>query len=474
MQVLIGRSEEQARLKRLLTSRKSEFIVLCGRRRVGKTFLVKTVFQNSFAFYATGIQDSDPREQLRNFNKEIANHGGASLEEAASWREAFENLNKLIAAKPQGGKKVVFLDEISWMGSSDTQFLTALDHFWNRWASSRDDVILIVCGSATSWIINNIVNDTGGLHNRLTDQIRLAPFTLKECEEYFKAAGTPLPRYQTLEFYMVFGGIPYYMDFYQGDRSPAQNIDRLYFAPGAPLGNEYVNLYQALFKNPEKYISVVEALGSKKKGLTREELSDASKIRGGGTLTQILIDLINCGFVREYLAFGKKQKDRIYQLIDPFTLFHLSFAEKQKRHMENFWQQFSATPAHSAWSGYAFEQVCLLHVPEIKKALGISGVLTEVSSWRSKTSIPGAQIDLVLDRNDGIINLCEMKYSMGEYHLDKEYSKRLREKTAAFLTETKTRKAAHATLVTTYGLARNEYSAGILFQLTMEDLFART
>jgi len=474
MQMLIGRSEEQARLKRLLASRKSEFVVLYGRRRVGKTFLVKTTFQNSFAFYATGSQGGDSREQLRIFNEEIVNHGGASLEKATSWHEAFENLNKLIAAKPQGAKKVVFLDEISWMGSSDTHFLSALDHFWNRWASSRDDVILIVCGSATSWIINNIVNDTGGLHNRLTDQIRLEPFTLGECEEYFKVAGTPLPRYQTLEFYMIFGGIPYYMDFYQGDRSPAQNIDRLYFAPGAPLANEYANLYQALFKNPERYLSVVEALGSKKKGLTREELSDASKIKGGGTLTQILIDLINCGFVREYLAFGKKHRDKIYQLIDPFTLFHLTFAEKQKRHVENFWQQYSATPAHSTWSGYAFELVCLLHVREIKRALGISGVLTEISSWRSKTSVPGAQIDLVLDRSDGIINLCEMKYSMDEYYIDKEYSKRLREKTAAFLTETRTRKAAHTTLVTTYGLARNEHSARILFQLTMEDLFSRT
>jgi hypothetical protein len=357
------------------------------------------------------------------------------------------------------------------MGASDPNFVSALDHFWNRWISMRDDVLLIICGSATSWIIDNIVNNTGGLHNRLTDQIHLAPFSLSECEEYFSAKGVLMPRYQILESYMVFGGIPYYMDFFEANRSLAQNINRLYFDIGAPLQGEYSNLFPALFTNADNHIRVVEALASKRKGLSRDEISENSAVAAGGTLTKTLTDLINCGFVREYLAFGKQKRDRLYQLVDPFVLFHLSFLEKPRRYAENFWLQYSTTPAHSAWSGYAFELVCLLHIPQIKQGLGIAGVLTEVSSWRSNKTKPGAQIDLVLDRNDNIINLCEAKYSNDDFVIDREYSDKLRAKKTTFIAETKTRKAAHTTLITTYGLKPNVYSAEILFQLTMDDLF---
>jgi hypothetical protein len=270
---------------------------------------------------------------------------------------------------------------------------------------------------------------------------------------------------------MIFGGVPYYLDFFEADRSLAQNVDRIYFASGAPLQNEYANLFRALFKNADSYVKVVEALASKRKGLSRAEISEKAKINGGGTLTQILADLVYCGFVQEYLAFGKRKRDRLYQLTDPFTFFHLTFADKQKRFAEDFWLHFSTSPAHSAWSGYAFELACLLHLAQIKSGLGIAGVLTGASSWRSKATAPGAQIDLVLEREDKIINLCEMKFASAEFTIDKAYSARLREKKTAFLSETGTRKAAHTTLVTTFGLTPNEYGAEILFQVTMKDLF---
>jgi len=471
MREIIGRLNEQKRLNKHFRSEKSEFVALFGRRRVGKTYLVKSMFESKFAFYATGILGCDTASQIKNFNNEITNYGGTSNTSATNWHEAFENLNTLIARSNINGKKVVFLDEISWMGESNTSFISSLDFFWNRWISSRNDVLLIICGSATSWIIDNIVNNTGGLHNRLTDHIQLMPFTLRECDEYFKAKGIPLPRYQVLESYMVFGGVPYYLDFFEADRSFAQNVDRIYFASGAPLKNEYANLFRALFKNADHHIKVVEALASKHKGMLRQEISERAGIKGGGTLTKILSDLTSCGFVQEYLAFKKLKKDRIFQLTDPFTLFHLTFADKQKRFAEDFWLHYSTTPAHSAWSGFAFERVCLLHIPQIKHGLGISGVLTEASSWRSKEADPGAQIDLVLDRSDRVINLCEIKFASTEYIIEKEYSKKLQGKKTAFVLETGTRKAAHITMITTYGLIQNKYSAEVLFQLTMADLF---
>jgi predicted AAA+ superfamily ATPase len=471
MRNIIGRINEQETLKKRYDSDRAEFVALYGRRRVGKTFLIKSLFEHDFAFYATGINDGDTSRQLANFNNEIANYGGKALTAALNWFDAFENLNTLIKTSPNTAKKVIFLDEISWMATPKSDFLPALDYFWNRWMSSRSDILLVICGSATSWIIDNIVNNTGGLHNRLTQQIRLGPFSLKECEEYYRDRGIPLPRFQILESFMVFGGIPYYMDFFEADRSLAQNIDRAYFAQDAPLRSEFDNLYRALFLNADRHIEVIEAMSSKRKGLTREEITKITKIKGGGTLTKILSDLVSCGFVREYYAFGKRKRDRMFQLTDPFTLFHLTFADKQKRFEENYWLNFCTTPAHSAWSGFAFERACLMHLPQIKHALGISGVLTEASSWQSKSSDPGAQIDLVLERSDRIIHLCEMKFSSDEYTIDKAYSKKLRAKKSAFHDETATRKAAHTTLVTTFGLKRNEYSAEILFQITMNDLF---
>ena len=356
-------------------------------------------------------------------------------------------------------------------GTKNPEFVSALEHAWNRWISSIDDVLLIVCGSATSWIIDNIVNNLGGLHNRLTDQIRLAPFTLSECEEYFRDRMIPLPRFQILEAYMVFGGIPYYLDFFEADRSLAQNIDRIYFAPDAPLKSEYDNLFAALFRNADNHIRVIEALATKHKGLSRDEISAAANINSGGTLTKILSDLVSCGFAQEYRAFGKSQRERIFQLIDPFVLFHLTFSDKMKRFSEDYWLRFCTTPAHSAWSGYAFERACLVHLQQIKHSLGISGVLTQTSSWRSKKSAPGAQIDLVIERSDKIIHLCEMKFASDEFTIDKGYSAKLKEKRTAFLSETGTRNAAHTTLITTFGLKQNIYSAEVLFQITMSDLF---
>jgi AAA+ ATPase superfamily predicted ATPase len=471
MRTIIGRVSEQKSLMKYYNSNKSEFIAIFGRRRVGKTFLVKSLFENEFIFYAVGIQGGDTKKQIQNFNEEVINFGGFGCKKAENWHEAFDNLRNLLNQSHKNAKKIIFLDEVSWMSTPDSEFLSALDHFWNRWISSRTDVLLIICGSATSWIVDNIINNTGGLHNRLTGQIYLAPFTLKECEDLLIEKKIIMPRYQILESYMVFGGIPFYLDFFESDRSLAQNIDRIYFAPNALLKDEYDNLYRALFKYSDNHIRIVEALAEKKKGLTRSVLSEKSQIKGGGTLTKTITELISCGFIREYLAFGKKSRDRLYQLIDPFTLFHLTFSDKQKRYTHDYWLHYSVTPAYSAWSGYAFELACLLHVNQIKRSLGISGVLTEVSSWRSTIEKPGTQIDLVLDRSDKIINLCEMKFASDVYSINKEYSKKLRERKLTFINETKTKKAAHITMVTTYGLAANVYSAEIPFQLTLDDLF---
>lgn len=468
---IIGRKDEIQLLKDCLCSKKSELVAIYGRRRVGKTFLVKALFQEDFTFYATGILNGSFQEQLDNLNKELARLSNTALPVATDWQAVFENLNSLVCSSDRPGKKIIFLDEVPWMAVPDSGFLAALDFFWNRWASSRGDVLLIICGSATSWVADNILNNTGGLHNRVTRHIILQPFNLRECEDLLESNGVRLTRYQIAEAYMVFGGIPYYLEMLQPRLTLYQNIDALYFKTNAALADEYDNLFRALFKNPERHIAVIEALASKNQGLLRGEAAAASGLPNGGGLTRVLDELVACGFIRAYLGFGKKSRDKLYQLIDPFTYFHLRFNEKRGRYSEQYWMQFSVTPAHSAWSGYAFEQLCLLHIPQIKASLGIGGVLTEVSSWRSRHASPGAQIDLVIERSDRIINLCEAKFAADEFTVDKAYAQALRHKRSAFINETGTRKAAHTTLISTFGLRRNEYSNEIPFQLDLDGLF---
>jgi len=468
---VIGRIKEQEILRGYMESDKSEFIALTGRRRVGKTYLIREVLASDFVFYSTGILEGSGAEQINNFNSEIVNHGGHDLETANNWNEAFKNLNTLIEKSNKKGKKVIFLDEVPWMCAPRSGFLSALDYFWNRFASMRKDVFLIICGSAASWIIENVANNKGGLHNRLTGNIYLQPFNLYECEAYFHAKGINIPRYQVAEAFMIFGGVPFYMDFFNPKYSLAQNVDEIYFRTNAPLSNEYENLFKSLFKNSYNHISVIEAIAAKNYGKTRSEISKSSGISEGGGLSKILNELIASGFVREYLAFGKKRKDRLYQLIDPFTLFCLRFGQKREVYSNDYWLRFYTTPSHSTWSGYAFEVLCLLHTSQIRKALGISGVLTEIYSWRSKSHDPGAQIDLVIERGDQVINLCEMKYSSSVYIIDKATDANLRNKRAAFIHETHTRKSAQTTMITTYGLQKNAYQAGIPFVVILDDMF---
>jgi len=298
----------------------------------------------------------------------------------------------------------------------------------------------------------------------------LKPFNLAECEAFFAQKKIVLDRKSIVESYMIFGGIPFYINMFQKGLSVAQNVDKLCFAKNGALRDEFSILYSSLFKNPENYELVIKTLAKKKIGLTREEIVEETKLQGGG-LTTILENLELCSFIRSYNAYQKKTKDCLYQLVDFYSLFYLNFIQNTRQSDKHFWTNLIGSAKHRAWSGYAFEQVCMQHAAEIRKKLGISGVVTYSAAWRSKQSTPAAQIDLLIDRNDGIINLCEMKYSEDEFAIDKKYDENLRTKKATFVRETKTRKGVHITLVTTYGVKRNEYWHNIQSEITMENLF---
>ena len=471
---IIGRTNEIETLEYCYNSTKSEFVAVYGRRRIGKTFLVRELFQDRIMFYASGILNEGIESQLTQWNREIAGFNYDEIKDADNWLDAFRNLNAVIEKISLGGnkhKKVIFLDEISWLAvNKNTGFLAGLDYFWNRWASGRDDIMLIICGSASNWITDNIINSKGGLHNRLTRQILLSPFTLRECELFYRDRSIPFTRLQTAEAYMIFGGIPYYMNLFVPHLSLYQNVDAVYFNEGAELSNEFENLYSSLFSNSDTYMHVINALASKGIGMTRNEIVNEAKMSNGGNLTKILHNLIICGFIRKYKTYGNKEKDSLYQLVDFFSLFDIKFRGRKEEYSNNYWLQISSTPLYHAWSGFSFEKLCLLHIPQITKKLGISGIRTAIYAWSGELNGSRSQIDLVIERADKVINLCEVKFSSTVYAIEKKYAETIRNKRLSFAYNTKTRSALHNTMITTYGVVRNIESAEIISTVVLDDL----
>ncbi|MBR1557227.1 MAG: ATP-binding protein [Prevotella sp.] len=470
--MIIGRTEEQQELRRAYESEYSEFVAVYGRRRVGKTFLVRETFGYQFTFTHTGLAKKNTKAQLANFQTSLRSQGMPKAPMPENWLQAFVLLEELLQ-KSTDKKKVVFIDELPWMDAPRSSFLMALEHFWNGFASARKDILLIVCGSATSWIINKIVKNHGGLHNRITYSIPLQPFTLNECEQYAKSLKLEMNRRQIVECYMIMGGVPFYWSKLKRGKSLAQNIDDLFFAKTGGLRDEFSQLYASLFLRPERYIKVVEVLGTKKVGMTRTEIVSSGKAVSNGKLTSVLEDLEYCGFIRKYYSIGKKTKDAIYQLIDNYTLFYYKYIAGNTINDEHFWSKNLGAPLYNAWSGLAFERVCLLHSRQIKDKLGISGVITSEYSWRTdKTDEhPGVQIDLLIDRSDDTITICEMKFTREPFAISHDYDEKLQMRKAIFRSETGTTKALHIALVSYAGLVRNAYSDDIQNQVTADDLF---
>ena len=470
--MLIGRTVECKKLQKVFDSDQSEFVAVYGRRRVGKTYLIRETFKNDFAFTHTGLAKKSTREQIQNFHLSLRNQGLKKAPLPTNWLEAFDMLAHLIQ-RSKRKRKVIFIDEMPWMDAPRSSFLSALEHFWNGFASARNDVVLIVCGSATSWIINKIVRNRGGLHNRLTCRIHLQQFTLHECELYAKHLRLGMSRRQIIETYMLLGGVPYYWSMLDREQSPALNFDRLFFGRNAELKDEFNELYASLFKHPEKYLAIVNALGKKKIGMTREEIVRESQLPYNGTISSMLEDLENCGFIRKYTAVGKKTKDAVFQLIDQYTLFYFKFINNSNIKEEHFWSKSIDKPIYNNWSGLAFEQLCLVHSRQIKEALGISGIISSEYSWRvdGNETESGAQIDLLIDRVDGVINLCEMKFSKKPFKIDAKYDKVLQNKRNRLIDSTNTTKAVHLTMITNVGLVRNSFADEIQQQITADALF---
>jgi AAA+ ATPase superfamily predicted ATPase len=474
---IIGRKEQIKTLERIASSKLPEFLVLYGRRRVGKTFLIREYFSQELVFDFTGSYGVDMNTQLNNFFHEylLRTKGQKETTPPANWSRAFQYLLDYITIlKKRKSKLVVFIDELPWLDTPRSGFVSALEYFWNQQISKMNHVLLIGCGSATSWIQKKLLKAKGGLYNRVTQRIKLEPFTLEETEAFCKYRNLKLSRYQILQIYMVMGGIPHYLKELTSGKSAIQLIDDICFSKTGLLREEYSSLYHSLFKNPENHLAIIETLGSRPNGMVRKGIVQYSKLPDGGTVNRTLEELTASGFISRFRPYQKKKKDSIYKLTDLFTLFHIKFIQASQMTGKGTWMTLSNSGSYKAWSGYAYETICMLHIDQIKKALGVGGVYTEISAWKfaGNDESPGAQIDLLIDRKDQVINLCEAKFTDKEYIITKSYAGDLRRKRSIFQQVTNTKKSVFTTLITTYPAIRNRYYLEeIQSEITMDALF---
>ncbi len=480
MDGIIGRKKEIGELKQQYLSHKAEFVAVYGRRRVGKTYLIDEALKGKITFRHAGLSPIDEKgasnnlkQQLQHFYQSLQLHGMRKSHCPKNWLEAFFMLEQYLQAIDTGKRQVVFLDELPWMDTPRSGFIIALESFWNTWACHRSNIMLVVCGSVNSWMLDNLVNNHGGLYGRTTYEIKLSPFALNECELFYKSRGLRMSRYDIAQANMILGGVPYYMNYLQRGKSLAQNIDELFFTRNARLKNEFTRLFESVFSNPEQIMRIVRFLATRRSGYKRDEIAKAIQTNNNGELTKWMNALVASDFVEGYTPFGESKRYTYYKLIDPFCLFYLRFVEGQKEMDSEFWMHNVLSPKINAWRGYAFEDLCLRHISQIKQTLQIGGISSTQSAWAivGDKEQEGVQIDLLIVRKDKIVNLCEMKFYSEDFVISKSYHQKLVHRTNLLLEHLPRKSAIHSVLITTYGLAYNEYSSDFMHIVTLDDLF---
>ncbi|MBX2891892.1 MAG: AAA family ATPase [Saprospiraceae bacterium] len=463
---MIGRKKEIEKIERLLASERAEFLAITGRRRVGKTYLMDTMLRDRYCFSLTGIQNGNMATQLVNFGVKLAEYDGTnSPQKPENWQAAFLQLKAYLKTLPKNRKHVIFLDELPWIETPKSGFVQILAHFWNDYLSKEPNFILAICGSATSWIVKKVLNDPGGLHNRITENIHLLPFTLAETRDFLTEKGIAFGPQDLAKVYMALGGIPFYLENLRKGESFSTAIERICFAPTGILHNEYNNLYQALFNNSDMHQKIVAALSKHHHGIQHAEIIKAiGMAQPTGSYQRAMEELIITGFVEENMAWGKLKRGSTYRLIDEFSIFYHRFMQGRNKYSAGIWQQLAESQAYKVWAGYAFENLCHKHIDAIKGALGIAAVYTEVSSMRvpAADGVPGFQIDLLIDRKDNCINLCEIKFHSGPFTITPTYCQELIAKRQRFVDYTGTQKQVFLTFITTHGITPNAYAQEVV------------
>lgn len=483
MQKIVARRKEIESLTKILNAKDSQFVAIYGRRRVGKTFLIRSLFSEQKNYFEmTGLKEGKLSDHLNNFTEAISRKffNGLALLPPKSWHDAFKVLTSELEKVPKTEKIILFFDELPWLASKKSQFMTHLDYIWNTRWSLMPNILLIVCGSAASWMVDNLINAKGGLHNRLTKTLLLEPFTLQETQEFLHSRSIKLNKKQTLELYMAIGGIPHYLNSVEKGKTAAENIGNLCFQKGSLLFDEFPKLFRSLFDAAEINLKIIKIIAENRYGISRNKLLGAVNLKTGGTFNKRLEELEAAGFIQGFVPYGKKSKDHYYRVIDEYSLFYLKWIEPiakrgHKIDPVDYWMNKRQTQSYQSWAGYAFEGICIKHVRDIRRALGLDKISCETGSWRyvprGQSLDQGAQVDLLFDREDGAINICEIKYACDKFKIDKSTAKALRSKIEVFEKHFKTKKQIFLTLITTNGIGHSIWSQELITNEVTADVF---
>lgn len=483
MSELIGREPETKVLEQLWKSDQAELLVLYGRRRVGKTHLIRSHFSKKSTYIEfTGIRKGTFRRQLAAFVEKLSEvfYSSVPIKTPANWQEAFEMLSVGIEKLKPTQKIVVFFDELPWMVNRRSKLLQEFEYFWNTRWSLHKNIKIILCGSAASWMIDNVVNATGGLHNRLTRKILLKPFNLSTTKKFLESRGYKYTFQQVTELYMIMGGIPYYLNNLTKDKSLNQNIEIMCFSKTGTLYDEFSRLFESLFEQAEINLKLIRAIAKRRYGISREELISVVKMVSGGSFNKRIRELEAAGFIQSFVPYGREKRNIFYRVIDEYCLFYLSWIEPESAYgheiAKGYWQAKYHTPHWYDWAGYSFENICIKNAEKIRQALELQYIACSIASWKFISKLgeksDGAQIDLLFDRDDGVITLCEIKFSDKPYVIDKEYAKTLVKKLEVFQLRTGTQKQLMLIMIAANGLKKNLWSEDLIDGvITLEDLY---
>lgn len=484
---IIGREREIGLLNSMLESERAEFYAVYGRRRIGKTHLVKAFFDKKKCHFmhCTGIQKGGIKDQLGAFYDAISDcfFDGVTLQKEQTWNKAFEFLKGLIDNKVSSRQKIViFLDELPWLVTPRSKCLQMLEYYWNRYWSFDPRIKLIICGSSASWILKKIINDRGGLHNRVTRQILLRPFNLVETQKYLASLGVKLNMWHTTQVYMATGGVPYYlMTLHQKGLSSSQIIEQLAFSNDAPLQNEFDKLIASLFDDAAAYSELLKILSKHRYGLSQAEiLNKSTHFSKGGRVTEKLKALADAGFIIKLKSYQNSAKGVYYRVIDEYTLFYfywiapLANTVQSSSFGEGYWQEIQKSAAWQSWSGYAFEAIVYKHLTQVRNALLIPPSAI-ADSWRYQSKLAdesGAQIDILFDRPDDVITLGEIKMTAKPFVIDKQVAANLVQKKDVFTRRIKTQKQIYIAMISASGVAQNHYFDELISGVvTLKDFF---
>jgi AAA+ ATPase superfamily predicted ATPase len=468
--MVVGRTKEIIKLNNLLQSDQSELVAVYGRRRVGKTYLIREIYSKHFVFEMTGYHNGTMKDQLENFFTQLTlfSKRFKNVKPPKDWLTAFHLLEEYLNGLKRKSKKVIFIDEFPWIATRRSKFLMAFEHFWNTYCTKRNDLVVVICGSAASFMVNQVVRNRGGLYNRLSCKIQLMPFNLNETKLFLKSKKINFNNYDIVQLYMAIGGIPHYLNKIKKGESIVQNIDRLCFDKNGDLADEFTEVFTSLFTNSKMHETIIRVLSKTKQGVTRSKLLELCGMGSGGVFSKSLDELVESGFVSTHSPFSNRNKNTLFRISDEYSMFYLKFIEPNKGQGSGTWNKLFSKQTFRSWSGFAFETICLKHIIQIKKELGISAIFSYHSSWINEK----AQIDMIIDRDDNIINLCEMKFYNGPFTLNKTDYLSLRNKKFEFINGTKTRKGVLVTMITAFGMTQNANSLELIANdLTLDCLF---